>query len=67
MPRRIGYQGFQLFVLVAFDKTVSRYYVRSATKRNAQRLALSGGEASDHIFEVVELPMCISVCLTGAF
>ena len=32
MPLRVGDQCFQLFVLVAFDKTFSRYYVRSASE-----------------------------------
>ena len=35
MPRRIGDHRFQLSVLVALDKTFSRYHVWSATEVDA--------------------------------
>lgn len=56
MPLRVGDQCFQLFVLVAFDKTFSRYYVRSASEKDAARLVLMtsrlgqlGRKRSEHL------------------
>ena len=59
MPRRIGDHRFQLFVLVALDKTFSRYHVRSATEKDAARLTIAGDELGDLVWD-------ISYCLVHA-
>ena len=49
----------QVFLLVALDKTFSRYHVRSATEKDAARLTIAGDELGDLVWD-------ISYCLVHA-
>ena len=42
----------QVFLLVALDNTFSRYYVRSATEKDAARLTLAGDELGDLVWDI---------------